>query len=205
MSARFLAPLGALGLRRWGLVALPALLLFGLLAPVVVAAPGDPATLLAGEGRVLMLRHALAPGTGDPDNFRVGDCSTQRNLDARGRAQAAAIGARLRELGMDRARVYSSQWCRCLETARLLDLGPVNELPALNSFFQRPLDREPNLAALRRFLDAQPRDGGLLVLVTHQVTVSALSGQFVGSGEGVVFDLEPGGGVRALGRVGFDD
>lgn len=184
-------------------VLLSLVLLFGL--PPVANAAADPAGLLSGDGRVLVLRHALAPGTGDPDNFRLDDCATQRNLDARGRAQAAAIGARLRELGVGLARVYSSQWCRCLETARLLDLGPVTELPALNSFFQRPHDREPNLAALRTFLDAQPRDGGLLVLVTHQVTVTALSGAFVASGEGVVLGLEPGGGTRVLGRVGFGD
>jgi broad specificity phosphatase PhoE len=205
MSGLSLAVHRGLGFRRWGWLGLPAMLLVGLLAPLAFAGAVDPAALLAGEGRVLVLRHALAPGTGDPDNFRVEDCSTQRNLDARGRAQAAAIGGRLRELGVAQARVHSSQWCRCLDTARLLDLGPVRELPALNSFFQRPQEREPNLAALRRFLDAQPRDGGLLVLVTHQVTVSALSSQFVGSGEGVVLDLQPGGGLRVLGRVGFDD
>ena len=202
MSGLLLAAHGGLGFTRW--VGLPAILLLGLLAPMAAAAAVDPAALLAGEGRVLMLRHALAPGTGDPDNFRVDDCATQRNLDARGRAQAAAIGERLREMGIGQARVHSSQWCRCLDTARLLDLGPVHELPALNSFFQRPRDREPNLAALQGFLDAQPRDGGLLVLVTHQVTVSAVSGLFVGSGEGVVLELEPGGGLRVLGRVGFD-
>lgn len=191
-------------LTRRRLLCLSAMLLSGSLAATAAMAM-DAQALLTGEGRVLVLRHALAPGTGDPAGFRVDDCSTQRNLDARGRAQAAAIGARLRELGVGEARVYSSQWCRCLETARLLDLGPVTELPALNSFFQRPRDREPNLAALRRFLDAQPRDGGLLVLVTHQVTVTALSGAFVGSGEGVVVQLEPDSGLRVLGRVGFDD
>ncbi len=191
-------------LTRRRLLCLSAMLLSGSLAATAAMAT-DVQALLTGEGRVLVLRHALAPGTGDPAGFRVDDCSTQRNLDARGRAQAAAIGARLRELGVGEARVYSSQWCRCLETARLLDLGPVNALPALNSFFERPGDREPNLAALRRFLDAQPRDGGLLVLVTHQVTVTALSGAFVGSGEGVVVQLEPDSGLRVLGRVGFDD
>lgn len=181
------------------------ILLLALLLPAAATSATDPASLLLGEGRVLVLRHALAPGTGDPEGFRIDDCSTQRNLDARGLAQAAAIGARLRELGVERARVYSSQWCRCLDTARMLDLGPVHELPALNSFFQRARDREPNLAALHRFLAAQPRDGDLLVLVTHQVTVSALSGEFVDSGEGVVLALDAGGGTRKLGRVGFGD
>ena len=87
--------------------------------------------MLAG-GHILMIRHALAPGTGDPANFQIGDCSTQRNLDDRGRDQARAIGDWLRSKGITSARIYSSQWCRCLETAKLLKLGPVAELPALN-------------------------------------------------------------------------
>lgn len=94
---------------------------------------------------ILMIRHALAPGTGDPANFKIGDCSTQRNLDVRGREQARDIGNWLRSNGITSARMYSSQWCRCLETAGLIDLGPVEELPALNSFFELLQNREPNL------------------------------------------------------------
>jgi broad specificity phosphatase PhoE len=74
--------------------------------------------LLAG-GEVLLIRHAAAPGTGDPAGFRLGDCATQRNLSDTGREQARAIGDWLRDRGIERARVYSSQWCRCLETAEL--------------------------------------------------------------------------------------
>ncbi len=140
-------------------------------------------------GAVLLIRHALAPGIGDPDGFRLDDCATQRNLNDEGRQQARAIGGWLRARGIEHARVYSSQWCRCLETAALLDLGPVTELPALNSFFERRQDREPILAALREFLATQPRDGGLLVLVTHQVTISAVSGTFADSGTGVLMAL----------------
>lgn len=76
----------------------------------------------------VLLRHAVAPGTGDPDNFVVGNCLTQRNLSAAGREQAAAIGAQFRGNRIHKARVFSSQWCRCLETADLLILGPVEEL-----------------------------------------------------------------------------
>ena len=76
------------------------------------------------DGRhVLMLRHANAPGTGDPAQFQLRDCATQRNLDDSGRAQARAIGAWLRSKGIAKAQVYSSQWCRCLETAALLGIG----------------------------------------------------------------------------------
>jgi phosphohistidine phosphatase SixA len=158
---------------------------------------------LQSGGHVLMIRHAYAPGSGDPDNFQIGDCSTQRNLNDQGREQARAIGAWLRERGVTRARIYSSQWCRCLETARLMDLGPVTELPALNSFFSRPRDREPNLNALRDFLSQQDPDGELIVLVTHFVTISALTGEGVSSGEGVVLRLLHGDSPEPVGRLTF--
>ncbi len=74
-----------------------------------------------------MVRHAIAPGNGDPPNFNIGDCSTQRNLDDSGRTQARRIGRWLRSNGIKSARIYSSQWCRCLETAKLIDLGSVQE------------------------------------------------------------------------------
>ena len=161
--------------------------------------------LMGAGGHVLMIRHAYAPGIGDPDGFRLEDCATQRNLSDAGREQARAIGVWLRERGVVRARVYSSQWCRCLQTARLLGLGSVNELPALNSFFEHPENRDPNIAALRRFLASQPRDGELIVLVTHQVTISALIGEFTSSGHGVLLALEEDGQLRQVGRTGFGE
>lgn len=160
--------------------------------------PGE----LAKPGRVLLLRHALAPGTGDPTGFRLRDCSTQRNLDASGRSQAIKLGERLVRAGISRARVYSSQWCRCLDTARLLDLGPVMELPALNSFFGRPQERDANIAALRAFLATLPADGPPVVLVTHQVTISALTGVFAASGGGVLLQLDGSPTPRVLGELG---
>ena len=155
-------------------------------------------------GHILMIRHALAPGYGDPANFQIGDCSTQRNLDGRGRAQAAAIGKMLRSKGIASARVYSSQWCRCYETAELLALGPVAELPALNSFFELTQNREPNLESLKKFIAAQPPDGELVVLVTHYVTVSAITGEGVSSGEGVLLKLNRNAPYEVVGRVNFD-
>ena len=77
--------------------------------------------------------------------------------------------------------------------------------PALNSFYERPQDREPNLAALRRFLADQPRGGELLVLVTHQVTISALTGEFTASGHGVLLSLVSGGEAELVARVDFSD
>jgi phosphohistidine phosphatase SixA len=178
----------------------------GLVLLVVTAAAAETDRLaeqMKAGGHVLMIRHANAPGGGDPGNFRIGDCSTQRNLDDRGRVQAKRIGQWLRSRGIGSARVYASQWCRCLETAALIDLGPVVELPPLNSFFERPQDRQPNLAGLRDFLAKQPVDGPLIVLVTHFVTISAITGEGVASGEGVVTKLNSGGGIDVLGRLGF--
>jgi broad specificity phosphatase PhoE len=154
-------------------------------------------------GHILMIRHALAPGTGDPANFRIGDCSTQRNLDDRGREQARSIGKFLRSKGIASARVYSSQWCRCLETAELIDMGSVAELPALNSFFELTQDREPNLKALRKFIAKQPSDGVLVILVTHQVTISAITDVGVSSGEGVLLKLNEDAPYEVVGRLDF--
>lgn len=175
---------------------------FALAAKPAQTQEDDIAQLPHTGGQVLLLRHALAPGTGDPDRFRIGDCSSQRNLSEAGLVQARATGGWLRDRGVKRARVYSSQWCRCLETARLLDLGPVEELPGLNSFYERPQDREPNLAAVRAFLASQPLNGELLVMVTHQVTISALTGEFADSGHGVLMSLGDAG-TRKVGRLSF--
>jgi broad specificity phosphatase PhoE len=154
-------------------------------------------------GNMLMIRHALAPGNGDPPDFKIGDCSTQRNLDETGRLQARSIGSWLRSKGITSARVFSSQWCRCLETARLIDLGPVQELAALNSFYEKIEDREPNLRALNDFISRQPVDGELIVLVTHFVTISAIAGAGVSSGEGVLLELRKDMPYRVVGRLDF--
>jgi hypothetical protein len=185
--------------------ALIMILLWALIAAGGGAHAGDaPLTAeLSRGGRVLMIRHAYAPGTGDPPQFQIGDCTTQRNLDAQGRAQANSIGVWLRAQGIEKARVYSSQWCRCLETAALLDLGPVTPLPALNSFFARPQDREPHLNALRDFLTRLPPEGGLVIMVTHFVTIAGISGEGVSSGAGVVLALTDGGAPKVIGRLDF--
>lgn len=154
-------------------------------------------------GHILMIRHAYAPGTGDPANFKIGDCATQRNLDDRGRSQARAIGDWLRSKGIKDAKVYSSQWCRCQETAALLNFGPVAELPALNSFYGRPQNREPNVKALRSFIATLPADGELIIFVTHYVTILEIAGEGVSPGEGVVLKLKEGGAYDVLGSLSF--
>ncbi|MGB8427962.1 MAG: histidine phosphatase family protein [Desulfobacterales bacterium] len=154
-------------------------------------------------GHILMIRHALAPGNGDPPNFKIGDCATQRNLDDTGRDQARSIGLWLRKNGVTSARIYSSQWCRCLETARLLNLGPVQELAALNSFYERTQDRGPNLEALNDFISRQPVKGDLIILVTHFVTIAGIAGTGVSSGEGALLALHEDAPYTVVDRLDF--
>lgn len=167
------------------------------------AAAADEAELwrLLGSGNhVALMRHALAPGTGDPDGFQLRDCATQRNLDDQGRAQAARIGDRIRRAGLKQVRVVSSQWCRCLETARLLGLGPVEDLPALNSFFQRWDDRAPQTRALATWI-AEADLSRPTVLVSHQVNISALTGSYTQSGEMVIARRSDDGALRVVGSI----
>ncbi len=173
--------------RLFALLVAPVLLAFAVSAE---AADAVSPSRLAEGGYAVMVRHALAPGTGDPANFELGDCGTQRNLNDVGRAQAKALGRHLRDGGLEAAKVYTSQWCRCRETAALLGYGEPEDLPALNSFYQRPEDREPNLTALREFLAGLPADGPTVILVTHQVTISGITGNYTGSGEGYVLRLD---------------
>ena len=179
---------------------LPLFVLLASIARGTIAEP-LPLTELAKPGRVLMLRHAQAPGVGDPPGFRLDDCATQRNLDESGRRQARALGTRLATAGVAAAQVYSSQWCRCLETARLLQLGPVTGLPALNSFFERSQDRDATIAALRAFLASLPPDGPPVVLVTHQFTINAFTSAGTPSGGGSIFQLDGTGNPRWLGTL----
>lgn len=156
---------------------------------------------LARGGHAILMRHAEAPGVGDPTGFRLDDCATQRNLNEAGRAFSRRFGEELRRAGLARARVISSAWCRCLETARLLGFGPVEPGgEALNSFFETPENRARSTAALRELIARLPRDG-TAVLVTHQVNVTALTGVYPGSGEAVVLRLLADGGYAVAGRL----
>lgn len=166
-----------------------------------VAVAADALSLLAQPGHVLLLRHANAPGVGDPVGMTLDDCATQRNLDEQGRAQAKALGERLRAAGISEVPVYTSQWCRCRETARLLAVGPVEDFAALNSFFEQPGTKAERIKGLNTFLDDLPRDGRAVIFVTHQVTITALTGYFPASGEGLVLKLREGGGFERVGEM----
>ena len=159
---------------------------FGL--PPATAAADQRFARLSEPGIVAIMRHALAPGSGDTASFALDDCATQRNLDARGQEQAREIGKAIRAAGVTIDRVLTSQWCRCRDTAQLLGLGPVEELPVLNSFFRNPARAEPQTADLRQYLLNLP-PGKTVILVTHYVNIRALTGKAVASGEAVLLKI----------------
>jgi phosphohistidine phosphatase SixA len=164
----------------------------------------DPDLWLAlKEGRaVALMRHAYAPGVGDPENFRLDDCSTQRNLSVEGAIEAQRTGDIFRAQGIEEADVRSSQWCRCLETGRWLKLGPVEPMPALNSFFADRAGAPEQTAAVREFL-ASRKSMEPLVLLTHQVNITALTDLTPRSGEIVVIrpPRSASGEIEVLGRI----
>ena len=174
--------------------------LVGVTSPVAANQTGDLWQALRSGGHVVLMRHALAPGTGDPDIFTLGDCSTQRVLSQEGHEQAARIGDLFRANGIQDAQILSSQWCRCLETARGLALGSVQELPPLNSFFQDRGNRDRQTQQLADWL----RTADLIqptVLVTHQVNITALTGLYPQSGEMFFLRVEDTGDLVPIGSI----
>ena len=149
----------------------------------------------------VLMRHALAPGTGDPPNFELGDCSTQRNLSEEGRMQARRTGEAFKDRNIEVDQVLSSQWCRCLETAELLDLGVVKPFPPLNSFFRDRSTEPKQTAQAREFMREQEESSGVTVMVTHFVNISALSRSGVSSGEMVVMEVNPENQLQVVGQI----
>lgn len=170
--------------------------MFHLAAP---AQAEEVARLLARGDHVGIMRHAIAPGTGDPPDFRLGACDTQRNLSEDGRAQARRIGDRLRAAGIGVARVLTSRWCRAQETAALLGFGPPEDLPALDSFFAERGEGAGRTVALRGWIAAARLDRPV-VLVSHQVNITALADVFPSPGELLVL-RRAGSGVAVAGRM----
>jgi phosphohistidine phosphatase SixA len=174
-----------------------ALLLLAVFTSIPSQAADDWSALQ--PGRIVLFRHANAPGVGDPTGFKLNDCRTQRNLDAVGRAQARRIGMAFRRWRVVVGAVLTSQWCRTRETASLAFPGQVQDEPAFNSFFEdRNLEPQQTAAALG-VLSAWVGPG-VLVVVTHQVNIAALTGVSPASGEGVVVRVV-GGKLEVLGRI----
>jgi phosphohistidine phosphatase SixA len=150
---------------------------------------------------VALMRHTDAPGgAGDPPGFRVDDCVTQRNLSAKGRADAQRIGARLRSEGIAVERLLSSPWCRCMDTATLLQLGPVEATSTFGNVVVLSDQREALTAGARAVIDKWA-GSGILVVVTHGANIAALTGISPASGEIVVVRKRSGGSSETVGRL----
>ncbi len=166
------------------------------------AADGDPAALLRDGGVVVAFRHALAPGTFDPPQFKLGDCSTQRNLNDEGRAQARRIGEWFKTRSLQPARVRSSPWCRCVDTASLA-FGAAEAWPALGS--PRGATETTNAASLRELRQAvataSAQRGRFEVWVTHMFVLADLVGTNTSSGEGLVLRAHAAGTLKVLARL----
>lgn len=164
---------------------------------------------LANGGYAILIRHADAPGTGDPSNFTLGDCSTQRNLSPRGRLQSQRMGARFLAKGVPIDQVVASEWCRTIDTAELA-FGRNHEivpLPAINSFFQDFSTRDQQTADTIAFIENLKYDSNT-VLVTHQVNISALTGVVPRQGEAILVRPVKGEGdapttLEVVGRIIF--
>ena len=162
----------------------------------------DKLNTSSAKGYVLLLRHSLAPGVGDPENFKLGDCSTQRNLSQEGRDDASEIGAWIKRQNVKIYRVESSRWCRARQTAELLDIGKVKLNKNLDSLFRESnLENHPKTLKTKQQILNHRSKSGLLVLVGHYVNIAALVGVGVDSGEGVIVKADKNGVVKVLGTT----
>ena len=166
-----------------------------LLALFALSAKANLANELNDGQHVLLMRHADAPGYGDPAGYRLDKCSTQRNLGDKGRKQAVIIGQWLSSQGIHSAKVISSVWCRCLDTAKLLNKGSVTSSPALASFFDdMSLEKQQTQALeklIRTQLDESPKTP--LILVTHHVNIQAYAGKVINVGDMVLVKVDQNG------------
>jgi phosphohistidine phosphatase SixA len=177
-----------------------------LLCATPAVAADDPAALwglLQEGGRVALIRHAATSGgVGDPPGFRLEDCATQRNLVEKGREDAKALGERFRAHGIRVDKVLSSEWCRCRDTAALMDVGAIEIAPTFNNAFILR-DRVDQLTAGARAIVAAWRGPGTLVVHTHAANLRPLTGIDPGEGGMVVVTPDAGssGGFRVEGRI----
>ena len=156
---------------------------------------------LAKPGAIVLFRHATAPGVGDPPGLKLDDCATQRNLDERGRTEARKLGEEFRKRRVAVGTVLSSQWCRTRETARLAFGNQVRDEPAFNSFFNQSGEARAAQTAQARALLSRWKGPGALVVVTHQVNITALTGGGAASAEGVVVRLAADGSLQVLATI----
>ena len=139
------------------------------------------------SANVIFMRHALAPGFGDPQDFIKEDCSTQRNLNNKGRLQARFIGSYLKASGINFSEILTSEWCRCIDTTKELNLGKWETFSGLNSFFQGHEKKDQVMNKLQKKLDSLGYSD-LALFVTHQVVISEQTGFAPRSGEMVLYN-----------------
>jgi len=174
---------------------LAAMMFFATMLPGPARAADFDLSKLKDGGYVVLLRHVKAGGT-DSDDFNLRDCGTQRQVAAPGRAQAEDLASRFHQAGIAGATVLASQWCRALQTAELLDLGPVTEEPALNYYHWKLGGEAETTAAMKKFFTAlpTPAPGAPLVLVAHTTAFGVIGVEAPKSGGGLV--LRPNGTDR---------
>ena len=153
-------------------------------------ANSDYVELLKQNNKLIFIRHALAPGNGDPDNFDIFDCSTQRNLNSVGREQSIELGNFFDTNNISIDLVLSSEWCRCKETANLA-FKKFETFDALNSFYDPKFykNKQSQLDELKNFIHNLEEDGNI-VFVTHYVVIASMLGIGVSSGEILVTDRD---------------
>ena len=173
------------------------------LAATCAARADDDATwaLMKKPGHVVLLRHSNSPESPPDADVKFNDCSTQRNLDDAGRAQARRLGDEFRKHGVKAAALVSSQYCRARETAKLLNLGAVRDLPALNQVFLTDISgmRETGEKS-RQYMKTIPAKQ-LTVMVSHVTNIQSIAGANLSSGELAVVHLDASGAVVVDGRV----
>jgi len=185
-------------------IAVVSVAIFGLGPPFTSSANAQDVwkQLREQPGLVVLMRHAIAPGGGDPPGFTLGKCSTQRNLSAEGRSQARSIGQEFRQQRVPVAAVLSSRWCRARDTARLLGFGTVQPTTALNSVFTAT----QQVAAKRqvqaeRIIRGHRNKPGVLVMVGHQANIIDLTGIAPSSGGAVVVRADRNGNIKVVGQI----
>ncbi len=182
-------------------------LIFGLLISLITQSTYANELLIwdklqgsAPKGYVLLLRHTLAPGSGDPANFKLNDCSTQRNLSEVGKKDAKEVGEWIKRREIKIFGVESSRWCRAKDTARLLNLGKVKLNKNLDSLFQESdAVNHPSTLKVRQQILNHRNKVGLLILVGHFVNIGAVTGVGVESGEGVLVRADSKGVLKVVG------
>ena len=165
----------------------PTLIFFFLILPTLAS---ENNWKHAKEGnKIILIRHALAPGHGDPKNFNIKDCSTQRNLNQKGIIQSKNLGKLFIENKIRVDKVLSSEWCRCKDTA-FHAFGEFQIFKGLNSTFTPPFDKnEKNqILQIKKYIQNWRSNNNNLVFVTHYSIITALTNAVPSSGEIVIID-----------------